>query len=128
MKRVVITGIGTINPLGHNVAAYWGNMIKGVSGAAGITRFDASKFKTRFACEVKNYDPTAYFEKAEVRKYDLFTQYALISAEEAINQAGLLNSDIDFNKIGVIWASGNGGIGTLEQQVTEYAIGDGTPR
>ncbi|HXS35277.1 MAG TPA: beta-ketoacyl-ACP synthase II [Flavipsychrobacter sp.] len=128
MKRVVITGLGTINPLGHNVAAYWENMIKGVSGAAGITRFDASKFKTRFACEIKEYDPNTYFEKGEARKYDLFTQYALISAEEAINQAGLLNSDIDFNKIGVIWASGNGGIGTLEHEVTEFAKGDGTPR
>src|SRR6185437_9266545 len=128
MKRVVITGIGTINPLGNNVAAYWNNMVKGVSGAADITRFDATKFKTRFACEIKNYDPAAYFDKGEARKYDLFTQYALISAEEAINQAGLLNSDIDFNKIGVIWASGNGGIGTLEHEVTEFAKGDGTPR
>jgi len=128
MKRVVITGIGTINPLGNNVAAYWNNMVKGVSGAADITRFDATKFKTRFACEIKNYDPAAYFEKGEARKYDLFTQYALISAEEAINQAGLLNSDIDFNRIGVIWASGNGGIGTLEHEVTEFAKGDGTPK
>ncbi|MBS1689252.1 MAG: beta-ketoacyl-[acyl-carrier-protein] synthase II, partial [Bacteroidetes bacterium] len=128
MKRVVVTGIGTINPLGNNVADFWTALAAGKSGAADITRFDVSKFKTRFACEVKNYAPLDHFEKAEVRKYDLFSQYALISAAEAVKQSGLMDSDVNLERVGVIWASGNGGIGTLEEQVTEYAKGDGTPR
>jgi len=128
MKRVVVTGIGTINPLGNNVADFWAALAAGKSGAADITRFDVSKFKTRFACEVKNYNPLDHFEKAEVRKYDLFSQYALISAAEAVKQSGLIDSNVNLERVGVIWASGNGGIGTLEEQVTEYAKGDGTPR
>jgi len=128
MKRVVITGMGTINPLGNNVPEFWEGLIQGKSGAATITRFDASKFKTTFACEVKNYDSSAHFEKGEARKYDLFTQYALISAAEALKQSGLLDTDFNKERAGVIWASGNGGIGTLEEQVTEFAKGDGTPR
>ncbi|MGN6569335.1 MAG: beta-ketoacyl-ACP synthase II [Flavipsychrobacter sp.] len=128
MKRVVVTGIGTISPLGNNVPDFWAALIAGKSGAADITRFDVSKFKTRFACEVKNYSPLDHFEKAEVRKYDLFSQYALISAEEAVKQSGLMDSNVNLERVGVIWASGNGGIGTLEEQVTEYAKGDGTPR
>jgi 3-oxoacyl-[acyl-carrier-protein] synthase II len=128
MKRVVVTGIGTINPLANNVADFWTALAAGKSGAAEITRFDVSKFKTRFACEVKNYVPLDHFEKGEVRKYDLFSQYALISAEEAVKQSGLLDSNVNKERVGVIWASGNGGIGTLEEQVTEFAKGDGTPR
>lgn len=128
MKRVVVTGIGTINPLGNNVADFWTALAAGKSGAADITRFDVSKFKTRFACEVKNYNPLDHFEKGEVRKYDLFSQYALISAAEAVKQSGLMDSDVNLERVGVIWASGNGGIGTLEEQVIEYAKGDGTPR
>jgi 3-oxoacyl-[acyl-carrier-protein] synthase II len=128
IRRVVVTGMGTINPLGNNIADFWGALSKGVSGAAMITHFDATKFKTRFACEVKNYDSAAYFEKGEARKYDLFTQYALVSVAEAMKDAGLLETTFDKERAGVIWASGNGGIGTLEEQITEYVKGDGTPR
>lgn len=128
MKRVVITGTGTINPLGNNVTDYWKALVSGKSGAGTITRFDPTKFKTQFACEVKNYDPISHFEKGEARKYDLFTQYALVSANEALIQSGLLDANIDKERVGVIWASGNGGIGTLEEQVQEFANGDGTPR
>lgn len=128
MERVVVTGIGTINPIGNNVAEYWENMKKGKSGAARITRFDPSQFKTQFACEVKNYDPLQHFDKGEARKYDLFSQYALISAEEAIKQSGLLDSKFNEERAGVIWASGNGGIGTLEDQVIEFVKGNFVPR
>ncbi len=127
-KRVVITGIGTINPLGNNVAEYWEALKAGKSGAAPITRFNATKFKTRFACEVKGYDPLNYFKKPEARKYDLFTQYALISAGEAIEQSKLLEGEYNDERVGVIWASGNGGISTLEEEIKEFAAGDGTPR
>jgi 3-oxoacyl-[acyl-carrier-protein] synthase II len=128
MKRVVVTGIGTINALGNNSEEYWQALFAGRSGAAPITRFDAAKFKTRFACEVKNYDPTNHFEKTEARKYDLFSQYALISAAEAVDSSGLLSGKVDLERVGVIWASGNGGIGTLEEQITEYIGGGSTPR
>ncbi|AFD08624.1 beta-ketoacyl-ACP synthase II [Solitalea canadensis] len=128
MRRVVITGMGALTPIGNNVNDFWQSLINGVSGSAPITKFDTSKFKTKFACELKDFDPLNHIEKAEARKYDLFTQYALISVAEAVK-----NADIDFdtlnkNKIGVIWGSGNGGIGTFQQQVTEFAQGDGTPR
>ncbi len=89
LKRVVITGLGTINPLGHNVPEFWDNLLKGVSGAGPITRFDASKFRTQFACEVKNYEPTEYFDKKEVRKMDLYTQFGIIAAREALKDSGL---------------------------------------
>lgn len=127
-RRVVITGIGTINPLGNNVAEYWDALKAGKSGAGPITRFDATNFKTRFACEVKDYDPLNYFPRAEARKYDLFTQFALISAGEAIEQSKLLESVYDAERVGVIWASGNGGITTLEEEIKAFALGDGTPR
>lgn len=128
MKRVVITGLGALTPLGNNVNDFWQSLVNRVSGAAEITKFDTTKFKTKFACELKNFDPLNFIEKAEARKYDLFTQYALISVEEAIKIANINFDTLNRNRIGVIWGSGNGGIGTFQQQVTEFAQGDGTPR
>ncbi|WP_345229882.1 beta-ketoacyl-ACP synthase II [Olivibacter ginsenosidimutans] len=128
MKRVVVTGLGAITPIGNSATDFWQSLINGVSGAAPITKFDTSKFKTKFACELKNFDPLNYLEKAEARKYDLFTQYALIAVEEAIKNGNINFDHLNKNRIGVIWGSGNGGIGTFQQQVTEFAQGDGTPR
>ena len=128
LKRVVVTGLGAITPLGKNVPETWNSLIKGVSGAGPITRFDASKFKTTFACEVKNYDQNDYFERKEARKYDLFEQFAIIAAKEAIEDSGLDVSKEDLDRIGVIWGAGIGGISTFEQEVSDYATGDGTPR
>lgn len=128
MKRVVITGMGALTPIGNSVDEFWQSLISGVSGAALITKFDTTKFKTKFACELKKFDPLNHIEKAEARKYDLFTQYALISVEEAVKNANINFDTLNKNKIGVIWGSGNGGIGTFQQQVTEFAQGDGTPR
>lgn len=128
MQRVVVTGVGTINPLGNNVQEYWQGLVNGVSAAAPITRFDTAKFKTKFACEIKNYDPLRYFDKGEARKYDVFSQYALISVDEAIKQSHLLDAQVDMERVGVIWASGLGGSTTLEDQFEEYIKGDGTPR
>jgi len=127
-KRVVITGLGTINPLGHNVAEFWENLKGGVSGAGPITRFDASKFRTQFACEVKNYEPTEYFDKKEVRKMDLYSQFALISSREAVKDAGLDFSQEDRKRIGVIWGAGIGGLDTFYEECKSFALGDGTPR
>lgn len=128
MKRVVITGLGALTPIGNNVNDFWQSLVNGVSGAAPITKFDTTKFKTKFACELKNFDPLNYIEKAEARKYDLFTQYALIAVEEAIKDSNINFENLNKNRIGVIWGSGNGGITTFQQQVTEFAQGDGTPR
>lgn len=128
MERVVITGFGVLTPIGNNVDDFWQSLLKGVNGANPITKFDTSKFKTKFACELKGFDPLNHIEKAEARKYDLFTQYALISVEEAIKNANINFETLNKNRIGVIWGSGNGGIGTFQQQVTEFAQGDGTPR
>jgi len=128
MKRVVVTGLGAITPIGNNVPDFWQALLGGKSGAAPITKFDATKFKTRFACELKNFDPLNFIEKSEARKYDLFTQYALIAVEEAVKNGEVDFEKLDKDRIGVIWGSGNGGIGTFQQQVTEFAQGDGTPR
>ncbi|MBO9617783.1 MAG: beta-ketoacyl-ACP synthase II [Niabella sp.] len=128
MKRVVITGLGALTPIGNNVPDLWQSMINGASGAAPITRFDASKFKTRFACELKNFDPLNHIEKAEARRYDVYTQYALITVAEAVKNAGIRFEQLNRDRIGVIWGSGNGGIQTFQQQVMEFAHGDGTPR
>ncbi len=128
MKRVVITGLGALTPIGNNVNDFWKSLLEGRSGARAITRFDASKFKTKFACELKDFDPLDHIEKAEARKYDLFTQYALISVEEAIKDAHINFEELNKNKIGVIWGSGIGGISTFQQQITEFAEGDGRPR
>jgi len=128
MKRVVITGMGALTPIGNSVNDFWESLKNGVSGAAPITKFDPEKFKTKFACELKNFDPLNYIPKAEARKYDLFTQYALIAVEEAIKNSDTNFENLNKNRIGVIWGSGNGGIGTFQQQITEFAQGDGTPR
>ncbi len=128
LKRVVVTGLGAITPIGNNVPAYWDGLVNGVNGAAGITRFDPSKFKTQFACEVKNYDSKDYFDRKDVRKYDLYAQFGLIAAEEAITDSGLNAENTDLDEVGVIWSSGIGGLITFSEEITSYATGDGTPR
>jgi len=127
-KRVVVTGIGTINPLGHNVNDFFDNLIKGVSGADLITYFDTANFKTKFACEVKNYDSTNYFDRKEVRKHDLYSQFGMIAADQAIADAGISKESADPFKIGVIWASGIGGIRTFYEEVKGFLEGGGIPR
>ena len=128
MRRVVITGLGAITPLGNTVEEYWNNLVKGVSGAGPITRFDASKFKTRFACEVKNFNPEDYFDRKEVRKYDLYAHFGIICADQAIANSGMDLENVDKNRIGVIWSSGIGGLDTFFQEVSGFIKGDGTPR
>lgn len=128
MKRVVITGIGALTPIGNNVQEYWQALIAGKSGAAPVTKFNTEKFKTKFACEVKNFNPGAIFEKNEIRKYDLFTQYALYVVDEAVKNAAINFDTLNRNRIGVIWGSGDGGITTFEEQFAEYKLGDSTPR
>ncbi|MDX5346611.1 MAG: beta-ketoacyl-ACP synthase II [Hymenobacteraceae bacterium] len=128
LKRVVVTGLGALTPLGNTVSEYWEGLSGGVSGAAPITRFDASKFKTQFACEVKGYDPENYFDRKEARKMDLFTQFALVVAEQAVKDAGLETSQIDPDRVGVIWGSGIGGLRTFQEECVNFAKGDGTPR
>jgi len=129
LKRVVITGIGTVNPLGHNIEEYFSNLIDGVSGAGPITRFDATLFKTRFACEVKNYNSAQFgIDRKEERKLDLFTQFALISATQAVEDSSLDMSKENMDRIGVIWGTGIGGIDTLFQEIKGYVAGGGNPR
>ena len=127
-RRVVVTGLGALTPIGNSTEEYWNNLIKGVSGASPITRFDTSKFKTRFACEVKNFNPENFFERKDVRKYDLYSHYGIVCADEAIRDAGLDMTKIDLNQVGVIWASGIGGLDTLINEVEGWFKGDGTPR
>lgn len=127
-RRVVVTGIGTINPLGNNITEYFANLKAGVSGAAPITRFDAEKFKTRFACEVKGYNWEDYFDRKEVRKYDLFTQFALIASEQAVADSGLDLDKTDKSRAGVIWASGIGGIKSIYDEIFGFIEGGYTPR
>ncbi len=128
LKRVVVTGLGTLNPIGNSIPEYWEALIKGKSGAAPITHFDASGFKTRFACELKNFDPKDYFDRKEARKYDPFTQYAMISTAEAIKDSGIDFEKIDPDRVGVIWGSGIGGLETFLKEVSDYARSDGPPR
>jgi 3-oxoacyl-[acyl-carrier-protein] synthase II len=128
LKRVVVTGIGAITPLGKTLDEYWEGLINGVSGADFITNFDCSKFKTRFACEVKGFDATNYLERKEARKIDRFTQFALIVSDEAVKDAGISKENVDPDRVGVIFASGIGGIVTFQEEVTAFALGDGTPR
>ena len=131
-RRVVVTGIGTINPLGNNIEEYFANLEKGVSGAAPITNFDATNFKTRFACEVKNFNPNDYFDRKDVKKYDAFTQFALVAADQAVRDAGLEaeleRGTVDLDRTGVIWGSGIGGIHTFQQEVKGFVEGNGNPR
>ena len=128
MKRVVVTGMGAITPIGNNVKDYWNNIKEGVSGAAEITYFDTTKFKTKFACEVKGFNTADFFDRKEARKYDKFTQFALVAADEAIVDSGAKFEELDTYRIGVIWGSGNGGMQTFQDEVTAFAKGDGTPR
>lgn len=128
MKRVVITGLGAITPIGKNTAEYWDSLLNGVSGADRITRFDTTNFKTKFACEVKNYEPSDYFDRKEAKKMDRFAQYGLISADEAIKDAELDFFKLDVNRIGVIFSSGIGGFETFEQEVVDYTKGSFQPR
>jgi 3-oxoacyl-[acyl-carrier-protein] synthase II len=128
MKRVVITGLGAITPLGKNTSEYWNNLLNGVSGANKISRFDPSKFKTQFACEVKNYDPLDFFDRKEARKLDRFSQYGLISTREAVKDANLDFSKLDLSRIGVIYSSGIGGFETFEKEVVDYTQRDLQPR
>jgi len=128
LKRVVVTGLGALTPIGNSVEAYWKGLLSGTSGAAPITRFDASKFKTQFACEVKGLDMNDHFDRKEVRKLDVFSQYALIVSREAVNDAGVSADNIDVDRAGVIWGSGIGGIITFQQEVMGFVQGDGTPR
>jgi 3-oxoacyl-[acyl-carrier-protein] synthase II len=127
-KRVVVTGLGAITPLGNSVQEFWDNLIAGKSGAAPVTRFNAEKFKTRFACEVKNFDLEAYFDKKEARKMDAFCHYGIAAATQAVADAGLTNEGVDRTEIGVIWASGIGGLDTFQNEAMAFAKGDGTPR
>jgi 3-oxoacyl-[acyl-carrier-protein] synthase II len=128
LRRVVVTGLGAITPLGNNVHEFWNGLINGVSGANMITHFDASKFKTKFACEVKNFDPLQVIDRKEVRRLDLYAQYALYAAHEAYADAGLTPETFDPDRSGVIWGSGIGGLETFFNEVSAFAKGDGTPR
>lgn len=128
LKRVVVTGIGALTPIGNTKDEFWQGLANGVSGAAPITRFDASLFKTQFACEIKNFDVENFIDRKEARKMDGFTQYAMVAADEAILDAGLDLEAIDKSRAGVIWGSGIGGLRTFQEEVTEFAKGDGTPR
>ena len=127
-KRVVVTGLGALTPIGNNVEAYWEGLKNGKSGSAPITYFDTEKFKTKFACELKGYDPMEYFDRKEARKLDRFAQYALVSSDEAIADAGLDLEKLDKFRVGVIWGAGIGGLETCQTEVLNYAQGDGTPR
>ena len=128
LKRVVVTGLGALTPLGKSVDEYWQNLVNGVSGCDFIKQFDCSNFKTRFACEVKDFEPTDYLDRKEARKIDRFTQFALIAADEAVKNAGITRDNIDLDRVGVIFASGIGGITTFQEEVTGFALGNGIPR
>ncbi len=128
LKRVVVTGIGTLTPVGNNLNDYWNGLINGVSGAANITLFDASKFKTRFACEIKGFDPTQFMDRKEARKLDRFAQLALVASDMAVADAGISKENVDPDRVGVIFASGIGGLITFQEEVIGFAKGDGTPR
>ena len=127
-RRVVITGIGTINPLGNSIEEYFTNLEKGVSGARPITHFDPSNFKTKFACEIKGYDSANFFDRKEIRKYDLYSQYALVAADQAVKDSAMDLEKIDLDRVGVIWASGIGGLETFYLEVKGYVEGNFIPR
>ena len=127
-RRVVITGLGALTPIGNNVPTFWSSAINGKSGAAAITKFDTSKFRVHFACELKGYNASDFFDPKENRKYDLFSQYALVAVDEAVKNAGIDFEQLNKDRIGVIWGSGNGGIQTFQDEMMEFCSGDGTPR
>ena len=128
MRRVVITGLGALTPIGEDVDSFWEALKSGKSGAAPITKFNTEKFKAKFACELKNFNALDFFDRKEVRKYDPFSQYALVSSDQAILDAEIDFETIDRTRAGVIWGSGNGGIQTFQDQMKEFCEGDGTPR
>jgi 3-oxoacyl-[acyl-carrier-protein] synthase II len=128
LRRVVVTGIGALTPIGNNIQEYWNGLINGVSGAAPITYFDASKFKTQFACELKNFNVEDFIDRKEARKMDRYAQYAMVSSEEAMNDANFDLDKIDKDRAGVIWGSGIGGLETFQIEVLNFAAGDGTPK
>lgn len=128
IKRVVVTGLGALTPIGNNIEEFWNGLANGVSGAAPITHFDATKFKTRFACELKNFDINQFFDRKEARKMDRFTQYAMVAADEAIVDSNLDLEKVDKDRVGVIWGAGIGGLETFQNEVLTFAEGDGTPR
>jgi len=128
LKRVVVTGIGALTPIGNNLSDYWSNLVAGVSGAEPITLFDATKFKTRFACELKNYDPLIYLDRKEARKLDRFAQTAIGVSDQAVSDAGITKDNVDGDRVGVVFASGIGGINTFQEEVSNFAKSDGIPR
>ena len=128
LKRVVVTGLGALTPIGNNIEEYWNSLVNGVSGAAPITHFDAAKFKTRFACEVKNFDPKEFLDRKEARKMDKFTQYAMVASDEAIADSKLNLDEVNKLRVGVIWGAGIGGLETFQNEAINYGAGDGTPR
>jgi 3-oxoacyl-[acyl-carrier-protein] synthase II len=128
LKRVVVTGLGALTPIGNNIEEYWSALVNGVSGAAPITHFDATKFKTRFACEVKNFTVTDFMNRKDARKMDKFTQYAMVASDEAIADSGLDLDTINKLRVGVIWGAGIGGLETFQNEVLNFASGDGTPK
>ncbi len=128
LKRVVVTGMGALTPIGNNLEAYWEGLRTGKSGSAPITYFDTEKFKTKFACELKGYDPSDFFDRKEARKLDRFAQYALVSSDEAIADSGIDLDVVDKFRVGVVWGAGIGGLETFQNEVISYANGDGTPR
>ncbi len=128
LNRVVVTGLGALTPLGKTLPEFWGGLQNGVSGCDYIQQFDVSKFKTRFACEVKDFDPTQYLERKEARKVDRYCQFALIASDEAVKDAGITKENVDPDRVGVIFASGIGGLITFQEEVINFASGDGTPR
>jgi len=128
LKRVVVTGLGALTPLGNGIPTYWDGLINGVSGADVIKQFDVTKFKTKFACEVKNFNPEDFFERKEARKLDRFSQLALVAVDEAVKQARLTEEGIDHDRVGVIWGSGIGGMITFIEEMKNFSAGDGTPR
>ena len=128
MRRVVVTGLGALTPIGETIDSFWDGLKKGKSGAGPITKFDTNQFKVTFACELKDYNASDFFDRKEVRKYDPFSQYALVSTDQAVKDAGLNFEELDRTRVGVIWGSGNGGIQTFQDQMMEFCEGDGTPR
>jgi 3-oxoacyl-[acyl-carrier-protein] synthase II len=128
LKRVVVTGIGALTPLGNNLNDFWNGLLNGVSGADFITQFDATKFKTRFACELKGFEPTNYLDRKEARKLDRFTQTAMVASDQAVADAGINKENVNPDRVGVIFASGIGGLITFQEEVMNFAKGDGTPR
>ena len=128
LKRVVVTGLGALTPIGNNLKDFWSGLIAGKSGSAPVTYFDTEKFKTKFACELKDFDPLEFLDRKQQRKMDRFTQYGMVSTDEAIIDSGIDLEKIDKLRVGVIWGSGIGGLETFQNEVLNYAQGDGTPR